>query len=299
MPPLFLPVLDPSASPPAAPAPDAPKWTDIWSALGTVGATLFALAAIAVTVVLAQQDRKKAAQQRHDDGVEAARLRREDLQRAADQRTEDLARAAQERAEADQRLLGERAAADQRLAQERADWDRRQVRDWQAVAATGLLHRIAEIQPYIEDVALINFVRIKGGNRAEHVHLAIQRLQQGAYTDALALGSEAGTQLYRSLVSLVVSAPDVLQALGRENPSLHKGNASVAIGAHLRAYCRYVRLRLCQLIETGVIPPDTSGVPSLRLAATGAGAWTPVDQPPGWQEDTNTDPDDPQFTARS
>ncbi|MGW4802976.1 hypothetical protein [Kitasatospora sp. NPDC004272] len=301
---------DPSAAPSPSTGADGPSWTDKWSAFGTVGATVFALIAIVVTIALAWQAQKKATAQRQEDDRAAARLRREDqdeadrrrredLQRAAELRQEDLDRAAREREEADRRLRDERSAADQRLLQERADWDRRQIRDWQAASAIALLHRIAEVQSYIEDVALVTMVRGQPGSTAHQIRQAVDSLQQGAYTDALALGSATGTELYRNLVSLVVSAPDVLQTLRAENPGLHRGHASVAIGVHLRAYCRYVRLRLCELIETGVIPPETGGVPSLRLAATGGATWSPLVQPPGWQEDTNTDPADPQFTPRS
>lgn len=311
MPLLSLPALDPSAAP-TAPAADAPKWTDVWSAFGTLGATAFALIAIVVTIVLAAQAQKKATAQRQEDGREAARLRQEDLQRATEQREEDLRRAAelrqedldraaQDRQEADQRLRDEREAADRRLLQERADWDRRQIRDWQAASASALLRRISAIQPHLDRVALLHEVRGMYGltpPTEDQVRHAVEQLQQGAHTEALALGSAVGTELYRNLVTLVVSASSAVRLLRSEGASIDVNSMAARIGACLRAYCRYVRLRLCELIETGVIPPETGGVPSLRLAATGGAAWSPQNQPLGWREDTDTDPDDPQFQPR-
>lgn len=263
---------------------DPPKWTDVVTAVGTLSAAVAAVFAIGATLWLARRDRSAA----------------EELRQA------DLAQAAQDRAEADQRLRDEREASDQRLRDERADADRRQVRDWQAAAAVNLLERIAGVQPHLERIAagrpaFRDASEVGDSSRRD----AVLALQQGAYTDALALGCANGTVLYRTLVSLVVSTPIVLDEISKaegSTPGLREKVAETA-ALNIRRYARYVRLQLCRLIETGDIPDSAVGQDARSVdapvVAISAVMWTPVETPDDWFQDTNTDSKDPQFTLHS
>lgn len=266
---------------------DPPNWTDKLSAWSSVLASVFALIAIGITVWFAVRDRRR-----------SEALRRE-----------DLAAAAQAATEADQRLREEREAADRRLIAERADWDRRQVRDWQAAATLSLLERIARLEPFINHLSTWqnpNLDMGATGSEARKAALAaIDHLQQGAYSDALALGSEQGATLYRELVALVVSVQPTLDGFARQDPQPAVSEAARLCSLHVRRYSRYVRLWLCQLIDEGQIPeravrpfPPTVDAPVLGGTLSGM-VWTPVEVPVGWWEDTRTDPDDPAFTPHN
>jgi hypothetical protein len=244
------------------------------SAWGSLGAVVFAVVAIGATLWLADRDRKRSEQLRQ----------------------QDLAAAAQDRAEADARLIAERAAADQRLRDERADRDRRQARDWQAAAAVRLLERIAGIQPHLVRLTNHQTSPVAQPDRTE----AIRHLRDGAMSDALALGDANGTLLYRTLAGLVVGATPAmneLQRTGSDGATL--GASAEMLALNVRRYSRYVRLWLHHLIEHGSIPDHAVG-PARSLhapiltALTAQVAWTPIEHPAGWDEDTDLDPDDPQ-----
>lgn len=273
---------------------EQPKWTDVWSAYGTVGAAAFAVLAVGVTIWLAHRDRKN-----------SERLRQQDAAAAAAQRAEDLARATQDRLEADQRLRDERVDADRRLREEREDRDRRQARDSQIAAARALLNRLASFHVNQDMLLWPSSKNVEDWSlRLRAERSVIDDLRAGAYSEALALGSPQGLALYRNLVSLVVSVRDTL---GRYVDEAEMGGDELqdvadAIAPNLRRYARYVRLWISQIVESGTIPDDAvgpDGMPAdMPILGDFSPVWTPRILPPGWTEDVATDPNDPQFAPR-
>ncbi|MER7850618.1 hypothetical protein ABTZ03_42570 [Kitasatospora sp. NPDC096077] len=267
---------------------DSSKWTDEVSAVGTLAGAVFAMVAIIATMVLALRDRDRSNKLREEDQRQAAR----------------------DRADSDQRLREEREAADRRLREEREAADRRQVRDWQAENAIALLHRIADLHPHLAFLAthLPAFDRLDLVV-GEDLRGAVGSLQRGAHSEALALGSPVGTVLYRNLVHMVMSLePTVREALDRLPSDAERAEAwavgKVRLETDLRRYSRYVRLWLCELIEKGEILSEpqqaqtaVGDLPHLGGVWPPRSPWTPQVPPPGWSEDTDLDPADPQFRA--
>lgn len=235
-------------------------------------ASLLTVAALAVTIWFAIRDRRRSEALRQEDASNAARAA----------------------TEAEQRLRDERNAANRRLLDERADLDRRQVRDWQAAAALDLLDRIAGLQPYFGSLT------VRGSIRSDERDAAVLHLQQGAHAQALALGNRNATELYRRLAANVVGVPTAMRELPdafADDPEMLGAVASMVV-LNTRRHARYVRLWLCHLIERGQVPDEAVRDAPLLTAVASAVMWTPMLTPDGWWEDTNTDPDDPQFSLR-
>jgi hypothetical protein len=269
-------------------SPDSIKWTDEWTAVGTVALAAVTVATVIVTVFLARRDRKD----------QAARL--EDERR----------RGEVERAAAEQRLREERDLADERLREERDAAERQRFRERQINIAAMLMERIAALHPFWRRAAVPAYQYIPGRDVvAEAAEAAIESLQAGARSDALMLGDPVCSQLYITLARLVASAhtgqwlKKASEALGHDLEAAER-NALVERTTHdLRRYSRYVRLWLAKLIAGEPVPEEAFGPTGLRGAPdapflNGQHAtlyWSPMLVPDGWQDDTSVDADDPQF----
>ncbi|MER7757786.1 hypothetical protein [Kitasatospora sp. NPDC097643] len=256
---------------------DPSSFYDKLSAWSTLGATVVAAVAIGLTIALATLDRRRS----------SALLLAEQT------------RAAQERTEADQRLQDERNAADQRLRDERDDMDRRQQREWQQQAAAGLLRRISDLHPHTSHLSNYQAMSQSTSNRADRQR-AIDGLVAGAHTEALMLRDPVGTKLYRNLVALVVSIDLAIAKVSAQNQGAtaftEASEIAEAASLNVRRYARMVRLWLQELIDNGAIPPEVDNETTPVISAHPPRDWAPSLLPPGWWEDTATDPADPQFS---
>ncbi|PBC69707.1 DDE family transposase [Streptomyces sp. TLI_235] len=159
---------------------------------------------------------------------------------------------------------------------------------------------IADLQPYYGMLTRYQTqAQTPGMPAPKDRNAAILRLQQGAHAQALALGNDNATQLYRTLTGLVVGADPALDEFSKTGAGAQVlGPAADAVAMNIRRYARYVRLWLCHLIEHGVVPDEAVGNAPLLTNVASAVDWTPSVLPEGWWEDTNTDPGDPQFSRR-
>jgi hypothetical protein len=146
----------------------------------------------------------------------------------------------------------------------------------------------------------------------EDVPEAVQSLQLGAHTEALALQDQTATDLYRGFVALVTTAYQGTWASAAER--LEDGVRTVLykrISGDLRRYAIYVRLWLKTLIEGGEIPAGALGpsahldlpvLPILGRRPVNEVLWAPLAPlvyPPGWAQAIQADPDDPEYRPAS
>lgn len=248
------------------------KWTDVELAHWTVVLAIATIALVATTIWITSTDRRRDSRQRKSDREEAAE------------------RLAEERAEIDRRVAEERKAAEDRATRQR-----------QVVAATSLLQRIADVDPFIKVVPNLDR-QLQGAPSAgayEEARDAVGNLKKGALAEALALHSPTGTRLYQALVQLYLSAVDGhWRRVTRDSTPTFEERA---VG-DLRHYTRHVRLCLYQLINDGAIPvgalgPDSDepDVPNLARPLDGdSDPWAPTAwTPPGWDLDSELDLTDP------
>ncbi|MER7674675.1 hypothetical protein ABTY61_40315 [Kitasatospora sp. NPDC096128] len=269
----------PTASPTAdtgEPSPtgagDAVKWTDATLAEWTVVLALATIALVITTIWITSTDRRRDNRQRQADREEAAR------------------RLAEERAEIDRRVAEERKAAEDRATRQR-----------QVAAATSLLQRIADVDPFILLVPTLHKQTqgTPGAAAYEEARDAVGNLKKGALAEALALHSPTGTRLYQALVQLYLAA--VEGRWSRVTPNVTQTLTDRA-AQDVRHYTRHVRLCLHLLIEEGTIPTDALGpnpeepnIPDLaRSVDDDRDPWLPVGwTPPGWDLDSELDQMDP------
>ncbi|MBK6015168.1 hypothetical protein [Streptomyces sp. MBT53] len=248
------------------------KWTDVELAHWTVVLAIATIALVATTIWITSTDRRRDSRRRKSDREEAAE------------------RLAEERAEIDRRVAEERKAAEDRATRQR-----------QVVAATSLLQRIADVDPFMRTVPNLD-KQTQGTPSAaayEAARDAVGNLKKGALAEALALHSPTGTRLYQALVQLYLSAVD--GRWKRVTPNVTPAFEERTVG-DLRHYTRHVRLCLHQLINDGAIPvnalgpnPDEPDIPNLARSLDGdSDPWTPIAwTPPGWDLDSELDLTDP------
>lgn len=270
---------------------DPPKWTDQWTAYGTVALAAVTVATLVATLWLAHRDRKDA----------AARL------------AEEQARARTDRAEAEQRLREEREEGDRRIREEREAVENRQLRERQIANAAALLHRIADLQPYLANVPVLASLNSRPRVSPEFADRealdAIIRLRHGAQAEAYALHNPRAAGLYRAYVQLVVAAKvgawaEQLRDVEQSDRNELLRTLAKRISGDLRRFSLYVQLWLEALIEGREIPEDvlgpfaSTGSPSLPVLGrppADRSLWNPQSVPPLWFEHLQLDPEDPQF----
>jgi hypothetical protein len=281
-----------------APA-DAIKWTDQWTAIGTVLLFIATLGTVVVTIFLAWRDRRDAAK----------RLKEQQDQATAErQRAEE--RLLEERRLAEERVREERELANRRIREEREAADQRQFRERQINIASDLIRRISDLHPHLYWVVRppLNQTQLKS-RAADDAEAAIDALQDGARGEALMLGDPVGSQLYITLAYLVTSAHTgkwlvlAAEAAGRQLENDERLALVNRTELDVRRYSRYVRLLLAKLISDGAIPEEAYGpsglkgkpdVPILNDCHPTI-HWTPMTVPDGWWDDTSVDAKDPQF----
>jgi hypothetical protein len=139
--------------------------------------------------------------------------------------------------------------------------------------------------------------------------MAVDLVREGAHAEALALQDETGTRLYTLFAQLLVdvanqdwigmSTQQFGVSMTDQVPSPPRELVEKVVRRtelDLRHFSRYVRLRLRQLIDDGEIPDDPFlSPPVLGRHVTDSIGWLPSDPPPGWNTDTQLDPNDPQY----
>lgn len=210
------------------------------------------------------------------------------------QARQERRRAATDRATADQRLADERAAGEQRIRDERAHADDVRRRERLLDNASVLMHRVAELQPYLPTVpgttlrGRAGTVPIRGGisnsvPNDEECRAAIASMRHGAWTEASMLGSgeaaQSAADRYRRLVRLVDEvALGSAQLPDRDIDSL-------------RHYAMWVRITLRTLAASETVPTIYGGsaeTPLLGLAEH-MPAWLPNPIPDGWNDESEVD----------
>lgn len=256
----------------------SPRWTDVWTAWGTValaGATLL-LATVTVGVYFA-------------DRVRSNKILRSDRRRAEADRRTAMRRLQDERTQAAERLHEEREIAERRLSAER-EWAATQRRRERQIEAAGeLLEYMADLPGWLVWIpgASLPHGAFPGGEYSMAAVETMRGLQRGAWTAAMKLDHPEGAERYRNLVHLVLT-------VAKHAPSDHRDR-----DVHdLRNYTRWVRITLRELINTGDVPhiDDHERIP--KLDRKNDIPWFPSNPvPPGWHEDIETDDADVRFRA--
>jgi len=269
---------------------DDPKWTDQWTAYGTVGLAVVTVLGLGLSLWGERRARK----------IGDKRLR------------EEQERAQEDREAAEQRLREEREESDRRIREERAAADHRQLRERQIKNATELLHRIADLHPYLPVLPLLRGHRSSRdpfADRLAECRDAVLSLQRGAETEVHALHNRQAAELYRTYVQLVLAVREgswAQQLDQLKHPELGQAQEKLCarIEGDLRRFALYVRLWLEVLIEGDEIPQDVLGplasvgspsIPVLGNPPEYGAFWNPQSIPPRWYDYLQLDPGDPQF----